>query len=143
MASRVFLDANVLLDLTLEREHHAVAREVMTLVISGRVQGYVTPSVIHTIGYFLEKAFGTTKAREILVALLNDLISIDITHEEVLAALHSSIRDTEDALQYYAALNYRIDYFISRDKQLKKEAMSALPVYTPEEFLKETRANKK
>jgi hypothetical protein len=41
-------------------------------------------------------------------------------------------------LQYYTALHHRVEYFISRDKQLKKDAISILPIYDPEEFLKGT-----
>jgi hypothetical protein len=44
--------------------------------------------------------------------------------------------DIEDALQYYTALHHKLDVFISSDKQLQKSAISSLPVYTPEEFLK-------
>jgi predicted nucleic acid-binding protein len=51
MASRVFLDANVLLDFTLKREAYTVAIEIMNMVVNGQVQAYVTPSIIHILGY--------------------------------------------------------------------------------------------
>lgn len=137
MASKVFLDANVLLDLTLKRADYDAAKEIMSMAIQGRIQALITPSIIHILGYWLTKAYDQAKAKEIILALLNDISCIDISHEQVINALHSPIRDIEDALQYYAALHYRVDYFISRDRQLKKDAISILPVYSPEEFLKE------
>lgn len=143
MASKVFLDANILLDLTLKRADYEVAKEIMTLAINGRIQAYVTPSIIHIIAYWLTKAYDQSRAKEIILALLNDITCIDISHEQVITSLHSSIRDIEDALQYYAALHYRVDYFISRDKQLKKDGISILPVYSPEEFLKEINGAKR
>jgi predicted nucleic acid-binding protein len=137
MASKAFVDANILLDLTLKRADYGVAKEIMTLAIEGRIQLYVSPSIIHIVGHWLTKAYNQAKAKEILISLLNDVVCIDISHELVITSLHSSIRDIEDAMQYYTALHYQIDYFISRDKQLKKDAISILPIYTPEEFLKE------
>jgi len=55
----------------------------------------------------------------------------------VVNALHSKITDIEDALQYFTAMHYNIDYFISRDKILQKQSSPTLPVYTPKEFLEE------
>jgi hypothetical protein len=44
--------------------------------------------------------------------------------------------DIENAMQYFTAVHHKLDYFLTRDKQLGKMAMPALPVYTPEDFLK-------
>ena len=72
-----------------------------------------------------------------MLTLLVDVTVIDISHEITLTALHSKIKDIEDALQYYAAMHHKIDYFISQDKDLQKELIPTLPVYTSVEFLKE------
>ena len=66
-----------------------------------------------------------------------DVYDIDISHEITFNTLHSKIKDIEDALQYYTALHNKLDYFISLDKKLQKAAIPMLPIYTPEEFLKE------
>jgi hypothetical protein len=52
-----------------------------------------------------------------------------------LLALHSKIDDIEDALQYYSSIHNHLDFFISSDKQLKKDGMPILPVFTLKEFL--------
>jgi predicted nucleic acid-binding protein len=135
MASKVFLDANILLDFTLKRENYQVAKQILTLAVQGSIQTFITPSIVHIVGYWLTKAYGSTKAKELLLTLLADVQVIDITHEITLAALHSKITDIEDALQYYSAIHHKMDYFISRDKGLQKVAMPILPIYTPDEFL--------
>ena len=135
MASKIFLDANVLLDLTLKREFYQEAKQLMEIVIDNRAKAVVTPSIIHTVGYWLTKHYGEKQAKQLLLTLLNDISVIDISHEIVLTALHSKIDDIEDALQYYSAIHHKIDYFISRDKQLKKDSSPVLPVYTPTEFI--------
>lgn len=136
MASRIFLDANILLDLTLQREFYSDAKKLMEKIIMGELKAYMSPSVVHIVGYWLTKSFGATQAKEVILALLSDIEVIEIDHEVTVHALHSKIDDIEDALQYYTALHHKLDFFISRDKTLRKMSTSALPVYTPEAFLK-------
>lgn len=137
MAFRIFLDANILLDFTLKREAYPVARKIIEQVVNGQVQAFITPSIVHIVGYWLTKAYGNSKAKELLLTLLADINVIDIDHEITLTALHSKIKDIEDALQYYTAIHHKVDYFISRDKDLQKVSIPTLPVYTPDEFLEE------
>lgn len=135
MAVKVFLDANVLLDFTLKREHYDESKEIVKLIVDNKIQGFITSSVLHITGYWLSKAYGAVKAKEMLLNLLSDVKLIDISHETGLTALHSKINDIEDALQYYTAIHHKLDYFISRDKQLRKESIPALPVLAPDEFI--------
>lgn len=137
MAFKVFLDANILLDFTLKREQYEQSRQIIELAVDGSIQAFITPSIVHILGYWLTKAYGNAKAKELLLTLMADITVIDLPNEIVLNALHSKINDIEDALQYYTALHHRLDYFISRDKQLQKQSIPLLPVCTPRELLKE------
>ncbi len=137
MVFKIFLDANVLLDFTLKRSSYLTCKKLMELIVDKQVQSYTTSSVIHIVGYWLTKAYGGNTAKKILIALLADVLIIDITHELAITSLHSRINDIEDALQYYTAIHHKLDYFISGDKQLKKAAIPTLPVCTVEEFLDE------
>ena len=135
MALKVILDANILLDFTLKRSDYEVSKKIIELAVKGRIQAYITPSIVHIVGYWLSKAYGHLKAKELLLTLLIDILVIDISHEITLNALHSKIKGIEDALQYYTALHHGMDYFITQDKALKKGAIPNLPIYTCEEFL--------
>ena len=135
MASKVFLDANILLDFTLKREEYEQSKRIVELAVIGTIQAFISPSIVHIVGYWLTKAYGNAKAKELLLTLMADVTVIDLPHEIVLNALHSKINDLEDALQYYTALHHKLDYFISRDKHLQKQSIPLLPVYTPREFL--------
>lgn len=137
MASKIFLDANALLDFTLKRKAYPDAKKLIELILEEKIKGFVTPAIIHIVGYWLTKAYGAKKAKELLLSILVDIQSLDIPHEIVINALLSKINDIEDSLQYYTALHYKLDYFISEDKLLKKESTSILPVYTIKEFLEE------
>jgi len=135
MAYKIFLDVNILLDYTLKREYYNDAEQILNKVVNKEVHAYITSSVLHITGYWVSKAYGNTKARELLISLLEYITVIDIPHEIALISLHSKINDIEDALQYYAAIHHKLNYFISRDKQLQKEGTPILPVLSPKEYL--------
>ena len=137
MVSKIFLDVNVLLDFTLKRNAYPDAKKLIELVITERIKAFVTPAIIHIVGYWLTKAYGAKEAKNLLLALLVDIQCLDIPHEIVINALLSKINDIEDSLQYYTALHFKLDFFISEDKLLKKESTSLLPVYSIKEFLEE------
>jgi len=136
MASKLFLDANIILDFMLKRAGYAGAKIVIETAIDGKISPYTSSSIIHIVGYWLTKAYGAAKAKELLSALLDDVRILETDHETTTQALQSRINDIEDALQYHTALHHKLDGFISRDKKLQKAANQILPVYTPEEFLK-------
>jgi predicted nucleic acid-binding protein len=135
MASKVFLDANFLLDLTLQRAGFQRASDLVQLALNGKIRLYTTPAVLHITGYYTSQAYSPRQAKQLLLTLLNDVQIIDSDHTTALMALNSSIDDIEDALQYYTAIKFGLDYFVSADKKLKKEAIPQLPVYTAEELL--------
>jgi predicted nucleic acid-binding protein len=137
MAFSAFLDANILLDFLLKREAYESSRQLISLAVNGGCKAYISSSIIHIAGYWLTKAYGSEKAKELLLTLLSDVEVIDLSHEISINALHSRIVDIEDALQYYTALHHKLDCFISRNKALQKASIPVLPVFTPEDFLKD------
>lgn len=136
MAFKVFVDANILLDLTLKRAGYETARVLFTSAIAGDTQLYTTPSVLHIVSYYTSQFYSRTQTKEIILAMLADVRIIDADHDTALAAANSSFTDLGDALQYYAAARAGLQYFLSSDKKLKKAASKQLPVFTPAEFLK-------
>lgn len=137
MASKVFLDANVILDNALHRSDYDATEKVIDCIMTGQFQGYITPSIVHIVDYWLSKSFGKAKSKQMILALLNDIEVIDCNHQTTVNALNSNMPDVEDALQYYTALQHKIDCFITLDKKLHKSAIPTLPVYFPKEFVNE------
>ena len=137
MAFKVFLDANILLDFTLQRAGYTEAKQLIQKGIDGDIQLTTTPAVLHITGYWLTKAYSSSTAKQLIIALLADVEIIDCDHATSVMAINSTIDDIEDALQYYTALKHNAIYFISSDKKLKKSSIPQLPVYTAKEFLNE------
>jgi len=135
MAFRVFLDAGVLLDFTLKREGYAAARQLMAWVVNGRIQAYVTTTVVQETARRLKDAYGAERAKELLLALLAEVQVIDTSHTIAVSAVLSTY-NMEDALSYYTALHHKLDYFITGNKNLPIVYTPVLPVCTPEAFLR-------
>lgn len=136
MASRIFLDTNIVLDFLLQRDiGYDDAKRIVEHVISGNVSAFITPSIVHIAGYFLKRVHGAETTKKMLLSFLEDIKTIDISYPVVQQALKSNMLDVEDSLQYYSALHHHVDVFISRDMPLKKYSLQQMPVITPKEFL--------
>ena len=139
MAFRIFLDTTILLDFTLKRPDYPAARQLIEWAVKGRVQAYVTPAVVQVICQRLVEAYGAGRAKELMLALLAEVQVIDTGHEITVNALHSKMENMDDALSYYTAMHHKLDYFITRNKELSKAAIPVMPVCTPEEFLEQNK----
>jgi len=135
MAFKVFLDVNIILDFVLQRDGYKSSKTIITWAEEGKINGFVSPTVVQICSYWIAKAYGVKKAKEIMTTLLAFTRTIDTPHQVVLAALHSSINDIEDALQYYTALHYGMSYIISHGKAFQKAALPSLPVVSPTDFI--------
>ena len=135
MASKLFLDANVLLEYLLRRQNEESVRVIFKKIESETIKAYTSTSIIQICEYFLQKEYGNETTIKILLGLLNEVEVIDCKHDNVIMALNSSITDIEDAIQYYSALQHKMDFFITFDKKLTKHSALNLPILTPMEFL--------
>jgi len=135
MVSKVFFDANILLDFMLKRANFEVAKKLFEYVVNGKFNAFITPSILHIVAYWLTKAYGSEKTKTLLLELLVDIRVIDAPHEIAVMALNSRFGDIEDALQYYTALHHDMNVFVCEDAGLKKSAISSLPVCTIKEFI--------
>jgi len=123
MTRRVFVDANVILDLLLAREPFFDATaELFVLFQEGRMEGFTSPVVFANLFYILRQAMS---AREAFIALrkLRLLLGVVPVGEAVIdRALASSFADFEDAVQYYAAVAQKLDAVVTRNKKDFKPA---------------------
>lgn len=140
MVSKLFLDANLLLDFTLQRAGYPFAEAIIEQGIEGKVILFTTPAVIHITSYWLRKHYGRERNKTLIISMLDTINIIECDHLTAVAAVHSNIGDVdiEDALQYFTALKFGLNYFISSDKELKLVAFRQLPVMSAEEYLKIT-----
>ena len=137
MAYKIFLDANVILDHSLKRKGYEDVKNIFLAIESGILKAYISSSILHILYYILNKELSNKICKEILINILTETTIIDTPQDVAINAIVSKFDDTEDALQYYTAMHHKLEYFITSDRKLKKEATSFLPIYYPSEFVKE------
>ena len=87
------------------------------------------------VTFKLSKVYGSEKTKIILEALIVDLNIVDLPKEIIIQALHSNIEDLEDALQFFSALHFKMDYLITNDNDFIKLSSSSLPIYSTAEYI--------
>ena len=131
---KVFLDVNVIVDFLIERDpfYDAIVK-LISLADQAQISIVTTPLSFATTHYLISKVENKNIALKKLqnfkllchACTMNDLI--------VEKALNSQMKDFEDALQYYSAINSQCQVIITRDGKDFKN--SEIPVMTPSEFL--------
>jgi predicted nucleic acid-binding protein len=136
MASKIFVDTNIILDIILEREPFLdKSKEVVSKIIKGNSIPYISSSSI-TDFYYICKRTGIPK--NFLLEYLEDLMEVFevliIDKNTITDAISSKIKDFEDAVQLMACKKEKIDIIITRNK--KDFQNEWIKVLSPEEYLK-------
>ncbi|MEN9421383.1 MAG: hypothetical protein RLZZ107_858 [Bacteroidota bacterium] len=131
----VLIDTDVLLDFYLDRKPFSDdSLQLLLKCEQKQFRAYITPVIVANTYYILRRHATHHYVIERLQVLLNTIHILAMDQKQVLAALESKFTDFEDALQYFSAVNSnKIDAIITRN--IKDYKKSALPVFTPNEFL--------
>lgn len=131
---KLFLDTNVVLDLVEGRVPFVTDSEYLfQLKKEGVCELVVSDLTLINIAYIARKNYSLDKIYAVLSQLRLFLDVVGIGAEAIDRSLALKARDFEDAVQYYAALQAKADYIISRNK--KDFSFSEIEVLTPHEFL--------
>jgi predicted nucleic acid-binding protein len=139
MIYKVFADANVYLELFLQRGSDWKGAEILfELAEQKQMEVYTSASNVLNLMYVM----GTHKlSRQKIIkhasALLQHSTLVSPDNSVFGSALASGFLDLEDAVQYFTAMNVDdMDYFITSNTRDFKKASAQLPVLTPSQFLK-------
>ncbi|MCQ2595793.1 MAG: PIN domain-containing protein [Treponemataceae bacterium] len=137
MSRTLFVDSDVILDVLEKREpFYDYSAQILTLGDEKKVQLFTTSLVIANVYYIMRKHLGIQKAKENLRKLRIIVNVMSVNEKEVDLALNSELSDFEDALQYFTALNNKIDFIITRNTKDYKNPK--LIVQTPQEYIEST-----
>ncbi len=134
MSKRIFLDTNIVLDyLSIREPFFCAIAGLITLADKSKLTLVVSPISFATLNYILSRHEGASGARDML-RLFRTLCHVStVDNNTVDKALASTMKDFEDALQYFSALTSDCDLIITRDGKGFLE--SVIPVMTANEFL--------
>lgn len=136
MASKLFIDSDVVIDFFTDREPFAnPASELFNLSEQGELQLYLSAISINNIYYIVRKFLGHKSAIEVIEELIEMTNVIGTTRAEILQALKNDFKDFEDSVQYATALTIDgIEAIITRNVKDYKNA--AIAVFTLANYLK-------
>lgn len=132
---KVLFDANILLDVLLEREPHVeVAEKLVALVDNRRIEGFICATAATTLHYVGAKALGQKVVHEHLRTLLGVFEVAAVDRDVLQRALDSSgFADYEDAVVHEAAHSAGCSAIVTRDATGFSKA--TMPVFQPLELL--------
>ncbi len=132
---RIFLDANILLDIIFSRETHAeFSRRILSLT---GYQKYTSTLNVSNIYYIVQKESDKLEAKKNIGLVIRHCQILDVNSMMIHQAYNSlfeTFTDFEDAIQHYCAVAHSMDAIVTRNQ--KDFTNSEIPVYTPREFVK-------
>ena len=136
MAYKIFLDANVIIDLLMERKQELDAiNEIFNLAEKELISLYISESIIANAFYILrkEKRIDSLSVFREMCRIVDILpFTKDILYQPI-----EKYDDREDGLLYFLALKAKMNYFITRNVKDFTFLFPSLPVMSPTKFLKE------
>jgi predicted nucleic acid-binding protein len=133
---RALLDTNVVLDVLLNREPFvAPATRLWELNEQRKYRGYISAMTPVNVFYIGRKLISREKAHQAVAELLSTFSICSVDAAVLQNAVNSPLTDYEDAVQYECAIAAGLDAIITRN--IKDFNTATLPIFTPDDFLKQ------
>ena len=138
---RVLIDTCIVVDILQKREpFYKAAMEVLYSVSNRKCIGILTAKSITDIYYILRRSIHSEEDVRSIVRTLFKLFEVENTFsKDCELALDSQVKDYEDAVMVQTALRTGADCIVTRN--LKDYARSEVPVYSPDQFMREIMEN--
>ncbi|MBQ6751530.1 MAG: hypothetical protein IJR02_12305 [Bacteroidaceae bacterium] len=135
MATKVFLDANVLIDVVQNRADFVESSsKVLQMGLDGDCELWASDITMVTVSFYAKKNRTTEQLYEVMKEL-RSMIHVASTGAAAIDwALQQGFHDFEDAVQYYAASHCGTTHIITRNE--RDYPYSEIPVVPPLEFLR-------
>ena len=131
---KLLIDTNIIIDLLAKRESfYQEAQELFTLADEKRLSFFISALTFANTYYILSRELKADEARKIMIKFKTLVQVIPLENKVLELALSSDFSDFEDAIQYYTALDNKLEIIITRNKKDFKK--SKLPVLTAREYL--------
>lgn len=136
MASKVFVDSDVVIDLFTDREPFAnSASTLFELNERGVLEIYISSVSINNIYYIVRRYLGHKGTLGVIDELMQITEVLGTTKAEIKQALANKFKDFEDSIQYSTALTIKgIDAIITRN--VKDYSNSEIAIFTAQDYIK-------
>ena len=133
---KILADTNVIIDALTSREPwKESAEEIFLMAANHAIEMYITASSATDIYYLVRKYLhNTTTAKQVMEKLYSLTGILEVTADDCMDALASSIRDYEDAVVEKVASRRLMDYIVTRN--IKDYQAGGTKIILPEDFVK-------
>lgn len=131
---KLLVDTNIVIDLLQKREEfYEEAQELFTLADKKKVKLFISSLTIANTHFLLSRYYNSNDTRKILAKfkVLVDVLPLDDKIIEL--ALASDLKDFEDAIQFFTAIENNAGIIITRNK--KDFRKQNIPILTAKEYL--------
>lgn len=135
--NKVFIDTDVILDLLLEREpFNKNAEKIFKRIEKKELTGYTSPVILANI-YYISSNVKNKKIALQNVRKICNLLKISPVHQKAIDQVlrNTRIKDFEDLLQLYSAIESGCDFIVTRNKK-DFPRTDNITIIGPEEFTK-------
>jgi len=134
MIEKLFIDTDIILDIVLKREpFFPDSQKVLSLIERNYFAGFTSSLIIANCYYIISSNRDEKTALKTISKLRSILTVLPFTDKEIGESLNSSIKDFEDGIQYFIALNNNINNLITRNISDYRDL--DINVLTPADFL--------
>ena len=132
---KILADINVIIDALTSREPWKEdAEKIFLMAANQSIDMYITASCATDIYYLIRKYLHDTEAAKKIMEKLFSLVGIlEVTAEDCIEALASSINDYEDAVVEKVASRKNIDYIVTRN--IKDYQAGNVKIILPGDFV--------
>ena len=140
--NRLLVDTNVILDLLAKREPFDVeSRQLFSMADTNIVELVVSSLSLVNTHYILNDLMKIKESRTIIRKFKVLVSTFELSDKIIELALNdNNFKDLEDGIQYYTALESQCELIITRS--LKDFKKSAIPVFSPKEYLSKRKAER-
>jgi predicted nucleic acid-binding protein len=136
MATRIFLDTNIILDLLdNQRQCHKEAVLLFKLVDNGEVMAFFSESIVTTTDYILQKLLSKDLRTEFFGEMSRKIQILPCSNMILDRALSLVFGDLEDVILFQLALENKVDFFITNDKKLLNSTLKGIKLVQAGQFL--------
>jgi len=127
---RVYLDANVIIDVALSRNDASL--RIFSKIMDGDLKGSIGSLSYSICSYVIERQKNKAYSRKFMIEMRDNLKLVPMNEKVLNKSIASEMNDFEDALQYECALKSKAHFLITSNK---KDFPSEDWIVSPDSFI--------
>lgn len=132
--TKVYLDCNILIDWLVDREPFSYyASKVIELTEKKEIESFVSALTLANTYYLISRELSKKIANEFLRDSNTLFRFADMPGKVIVRSIENRFKDFEDDLHYHSAVEYSLDFLITRNK--KDFISENITIVDAEEFL--------